>query len=251
MSAWGLHDRVVVVTGASSGSGVEIVNRLVDEGASVVASGRNGERLAQTVERARAAGGDVVGVTADLASISAADEIVRAAVEAHGRIDVLVSNAALYVPSPIEETTPELLESQWRVNVATPLELVRRALPQMGASGAIVFVTSTVTHVGFSGYSAYTATKGAVEAMAKALAVELAPRGVRVNAVAPGFIRTPMLQPALDANPDLEGILIASTPLGRLGERSDVATAVLFLASNLSANVASISLVSDGGWVAQ
>ena len=251
MSDWGLKDKVVIVTGASSGSGVAIVNRLVDEGALVVASGRDSDRLAQTVERARAAGGDVVGVTADLASISAADEIVRAAVEAHGRIDVIVSNAALYVPGPIEESTPELLESQWRVNVATPLELVRRALPQMGAGGAIVFVTSTVAHVGFSGYSAYTATKGAVEAMAKALAVELAPRGIRVNAVAPGFIRTPMLQPALDANPDLEGILIASTPLGRIGERSEVATAVLFLASDLSSNVVGISLVSDGGWVAQ
>lgn len=248
---WGLEDKVVVVTGASSGSGIVIAKALAAEGARVVASGRDPERLGETVKAIGEAGGEVVGVTADLDRVESAAAIVEGAVAAFGSIDVLVSNAALFLPATLEATGDDLIASQLRVNVHTPLALVRAAVPHMGRGGAIVFVTSTTAIVGFSGYSAYTATKGADEAMARALAVELAPGGIRVNTVMPGFVRTPMLQPALDANADLETWLVERTPAGRLGEPEDVASAVLFLASEHSSYVVGASLVVDGGWVAQ
>lgn len=248
---WGLEGKVAVVTGASSGSGTVIAKAFAAEGARVVASGRDPKRLDATVKAIGKAGGEAVGVTADLDRVDSAAAIVEGAVSAFGSIDIVVSNAALFLPATLEATGDELIASQLRVNVHTPLALIRAAVPHMGRGGAIVLVTSTTSIVGFSGYSAYTSTKGAGEAMARALAVELAPGGIRVNTVMPGFVRTPMLQPALDANADLEAWLVERTPAGRLGEPEDVASAVLFLASEHSSYVVGASLVVDGGWVAQ
>lgn len=248
---WQLAGKTIIVTGASSGMGVATAKAVAAAGASAVLVGRDRPRLEETAEAIAAAGGRSHIVVTDLADYASGAEIAAAAVAAYGSIDGVVNNASILGMGALEDASLETLERQWRVNVAAPLALTQAALPHLKPGSAVVFVTSTVAQAGFPGYSEYTATKGATEAMARALAVELAPRGIRVNSVAPGFVRTPMLQPALDANPDLEGWLNEKTPLGRLGEPDDIAAAVAFLLSPLSAYVVGATLVADGGWIAQ
>ena len=248
---WQLGGKTAIVTGASSGMGIAIATTLAAQGASVVLVGRDGERLRTTAEAVAAAGGRAHVVAADLADFASGAKIAGEAISAFGSIDALVNNASILAMAPLESISLESLEQQWRINVAGPLALAQAALPHLKPGSAIVFVSSTVAQAGFAGYSEYTATKGAVEAASRALAVELAPRGIRVNTVAPGFVRTPMLQPALDANPDLEGFLNGRTPIGRIGEPDDIAAAVAYLLSPLSAYVVGATLVADGGWIAQ
>ena len=248
---WQLDGKTIVITGASSGMGAATAKAVAAAGASAVLVGRDAARLDATARAIAAGGGRSQVVAADLADYAAGARIVEAAVAAFDGIDGLVNNASLFEPGPLESASLESLERQWRVNVAAPMALTQAALPHLRAGSAVVFVSSTVAHAGFSGYCEYTATKGAAEAMARALAIELAPRGIRVNTVAPGFVRTPMIQPALDANPDLEGFLNGKTPIGRLGEAEDIAAAVAFLLSPLSAYIVGATIVADGGWIAQ
>jgi 3-oxoacyl-[acyl-carrier protein] reductase len=248
---WQLKRKTVIVTGASSGSGAVIAQTLAGCGANLVLSGRNAAGLAATAAAVAQAGGRAAIVIADLGEWGSGAAIVQGARAAFGSIDHVVSNAGLFLPGALEAATAERLDRMLRVNVAGPLALVQAAAPHLSAGSAVVIVSSTTAHVGFPGYSEYTASKGAQKAMARALAMELAPRGIRVNTVSPGFVRTPMLQPALDANPGLEGCLVEKTPIGRIGEPEDVAAAVAFLLSPLSANVVGTTLVSDGGWIAQ
>ena len=248
---WQLAGKTIIVTGASSGMGAATAVTLGAAGASVVLVARDAGRLRSTAEAVVAAGGRALAVTADLADYGSGRLIVDATVGTFGGIDGIVNNASLFQPGPLENVSLEGLEQQWRVNVAAPIALTQAALPHLGPGSTVVFISSTVAHAGFAGYSEYTATKGAVEAAARALAVELAPRGIRVNTVAPGFVRTPMVTPALEANPELEGWLSSKTPLGRIGEPNEIASAVAFLLSPLSAYVVGASLVADGGWIAQ
>ena len=248
---WQLGGKTIVITGASSGMGAATARAVAVAGASAVLVGRDAVRLDATAQAIAAAGGRSHVVVADLADYAAGAKIVAAAVAAFGSIDGLVNNASLFEPGPLETASLESLERQWRVNVAAPMALTQAALPHLLAGSAVVFVSSTVARAGFAGYCEYTATKGAAEAMARALAIELAPRGIRVNTVAPGFVRTPMIQPALDANPELEEFLKGKTPIGRLGEAEDIAAAVAFLLSPLSAYIVGATIVADGGWVAQ
>ena len=247
---WQLKGKTVIVTGASSGSGAVIARTLAGCGANLVLSGRNAAGLEATAAAVAQEGGRAAIVVADLGEWGSGAAIVQGARAAFGSVDHVVSNAGLFLPGALEAATAERLDRMLRVNVAGPLALVQAAAPHLSAGSAVVIVSSTTAQVGFAGYSEYTASKGAQEAMARALAVELAPRGIRVNTLSPGFVRTPMLQPALDANPELEGWLVGKTPIGRIGEPEDVAAAVAFLLSPLSANVVGATLVSDGGWIA-
>ncbi|MBN9621300.1 MAG: SDR family oxidoreductase, partial [Actinobacteria bacterium] len=128
---------------------------------------------------------------------------------------------------------------------------VQAAAPVLGPGSAIVFVSSTTAHVGLAGCSAYAATKGAIESLSRTLAVELAPRGLRVNTIAPGFVRTPMLQPHLDANPGYEDSLNEQTPLGRIGEVGEIAELAELLLSDRAAYVNGTVITADGGWTAR
>jgi NAD(P)-dependent dehydrogenase (short-subunit alcohol dehydrogenase family) len=162
-----------------------------------------------------------------------------------------VLTASLFDPRPLEATTLESMDTQWRTNVAAPLITVREAVPLMPDGGSIVLIGSTVASVGFPGCSAYTATKGAIASLSRALAIELAPKNIRVNLVVPGYVRTPMLQPHLDANEGYEDWILGRTPSGRIGGPDDLAPSILFLLSDMSTYVDGASLVVDGGWTAQ
>jgi len=134
--------------------------------------------------------------------------------------------------------------------VRAPLLLTQAALPHLDAGASVVFVSSIAGHVGFQDSTAYCATKGALELATRALALELSPRGIRVNAVAPGNIKTPMNE-ELRNTTDYEGVCNAATPAGRFGEADEIAAAIVFLASDASSYVHGASLLVDGGWTAR
>lgn len=244
-------DRVVVVTGASSGMGAATARTLGARGARVVLQGRDAERLAAVAADVEAAGGEALVAPVDLEDLDAVPGLVDAAWDRWGRLDGLVLNASLFDPRPLAETTVESLQRQWNTNVASHFLLAQAAAPRLGAGSAIVFVSSTTALAGFPGCAAYSATKGATESLSRALAVELAGQGVRVNTVAPGFVRTPMLTPILDAAPGYEDSLNEFTPVGRIGEADEIAATVAFLLSAEAAYITGTTVVVDGGWTAR
>jgi NAD(P)-dependent dehydrogenase (short-subunit alcohol dehydrogenase family) len=245
-----LGGRVAVVTGASSGIGAETARVLAGCGARVVAVGRDEERLGQTVRDIQGAGGEAVAVAADLAAVESARTIIDAAVELGGKVDILVMAAGQFHSAPLDDTTVADLDELYAVHIRAPFLLVQAARPHFSKGATVLFYSSTVTQSGFAPYAAYTAVKGGVDAMARSLAVELAP-DVRVNVVVPGFTGTPMVFDQYEAAPWLEDAIVQRTPVGFLGGPQSAAHAAAFLVSDLSSYVHGARFVVDGGWTAQ
>lgn len=248
---WRLSGKTVIVTGASSGIGAATAKALGDAGANIVLAGRNAERLAATAEAVAEGGGCSRIVKAELTNFDQAIGIVNEALEAFGALDGIVHDASIFDPRPLADTTPESLEQQWLANVVAPMFMTKAAVPHLKAGSTVVFVGSTVGMVGFPGCSAYTATKGAVIALSRALAVELAPLGIRVNTLVPGYVRTPMLQPQLDELDGYEAWIVENTPQGRIAGPEELANGAMYLLSHLSEYVHGHTLVIDGGWVSK
>jgi NAD(P)-dependent dehydrogenase (short-subunit alcohol dehydrogenase family) len=243
----GLEGKVAIVTGASSGIGPATVSAFAAAGSSVVLSGRDEARLADAA--APLAGERAAIVAGDITQEAVAERLVRTALERFGRVDAIVCSAGLFEPAPVEETAMESYR-QYAVNVRAGFMLVRAALPHLRAGASIVFISSIAGHVAFPDSAAYCGTKGAVELMAKAMAVELAPREIRVNCVAPGNVRTPMNE-HLRAVPGYEDACNARTPMDRFGEPREIADAIVFMCSDHASYVTGSSLLVDGGWTAQ
>ncbi|MFD9942725.1 SDR family NAD(P)-dependent oxidoreductase [Nonomuraea sp. NPDC059023] len=244
-----LSGKVAVVTGASSGIGAEIARAAGAAGARVVLAGRSAARLEEAAKAVTAAGAEAATVAVDLRADDAPAAIVEAALARFGRIDVLIHSAGIYTQASLEETTDEVFDDQWTINVRAPFRLTRAVLPHLGDGASIIFVSSMSGHVGSPGDSAYCASKGAVELMVKALATELAPAGIRVNAVAPGNVHTPINRELITT--EVEREIVAATPAGRIGLVRDISPAVVFLASDAAAYVVGASLPIDGGFIAQ
>ncbi|MGA2529548.1 MAG: SDR family oxidoreductase [Acidimicrobiales bacterium] len=245
------HDKVGVVTGASSGVGAATARMLADRGASIVLVGRHEAHLAGTAEAIKAAGGSSVTVVADLCDDEAHEKVKKAAIEAYGTIDVLVHCAGLLEKGTLEEASVKSIDRMWQINARAPMLLTKALIPHLGEGSAIVFVSSTVAHTGFPAYAPYTATKGAIEALNRSLAIELAPR-TRVNVVAPGFISTPMLTDQYPDAPEMEPWILGLTPLGFIASAEDIAGSILSLADpGASRYVTGTTLVCDGGWLAR
>jgi NAD(P)-dependent dehydrogenase (short-subunit alcohol dehydrogenase family) len=242
-----LTDRVAVVTGASSGIGAETARVMAACGARVVAVGRDKDRLSETVEAIGAAGGDAEGVVVDVRDEGAVETIMAAAGE---RIDVLCLAAGQFHSAPLHATALEDLDELWATHVRAPFRLVQGALDRLSDGACVLFYSSTVAQVGFAPYAAYTAVKGAVEAMSRSLAIELAPR-VRVNTMVPGFTATPMVGNQFPDAPGLEEGIIARTPTGALDGPASIAHLAAFLASDMGAYIDGARMVVDGGWTAQ
>jgi glucose 1-dehydrogenase len=251
-----LRDRVVVVTGGSSGIGRAIALRFADEGARVVVGDvvRDPREGGQTTELLLGDRG--CHVDADVARADDVDALVRAAVDRYGRLDVMVCNAGIagrYSKSLLETT-----EADWDAIMAVNLRGVflccRRAVGEMveqepigEARGRVIIISSQHGMIGPPGHFAYAVSKGGLVNMTHQLAVDYAPRGVLVNAVAPGKILTGSPE---QQDPDVLAYSHARTPFPRLGRAEDVAGAALFLASDDSGYVSGVNLLVDGGWMA-
>jgi NAD(P)-dependent dehydrogenase (short-subunit alcohol dehydrogenase family) len=245
-----LSGKCAVVTGASSGIGRATAIVLAACGAHVIATARDQARLEETAERIRSSNGHVDTIVADLEQARAID-VIREQTDAFtAEIDALLLPAGHFARSAFAETTVAELDRLWAVHARAPFLLTQALMPRLRAGSAVLFYSSTVTQVGFAPYAGYSAVKGAVEAFARALAVELAPQ-VRVNILAPGFTKTPMVTDQYEEVPELEAAITARTPVGFLGGPGTIAHLAAFLCSDLGSYIDGARLVVDGGWTAQ
>ena len=248
-SVFDLTSRVAVVTGASSGIGAEIAREMAKSGARVVLVGRNDERLSSVAAEIRDGGGECHTVSIDVTAEEAPGRIVSETLEAFGALNIIAPIAGIFIWGPFEETPVEIFDRQWETNVRAPYRLIQAALPHLKPDGVVLLVSSIAGVVGFPESVAYCATKGAIALMTKALAMELASQGVRVNALAPGEIDTTM-NVELYKNPDYIPYAISQTPARRLGYPDDVAPAAVFLCSPAAKFIHGQILAVDGGWTA-
>lgn len=245
-----LDGRAAIVTGASSGMGAATARRLAAAGAHVALVGRDREKLTAIAEDIVSAGGQAHEIRADLTAPDAGQAVVREALEVLGGLQVLVHAAGVFEFEDVEDGTVEGLDRQWAINVRAPFALTQAALPHLAAGSSVIFVTSVAAHVGTPGCTAYSATKGALRALARSYAVGLASRGIRVNTIAPGEVATPM-NAGRHADPKFLQDVIDGIPAGRVGHVDDIAAAVAFLASGSADFICGAELVIDGGYSAQ
>jgi len=247
-----LKDKVALVTGAASGIGRAIAVLFAREGARLVLVDRDAAGLAETAE---GAGGDPVTRVGDVGDGGFAEEVAAGALERFGRLDVLVAAAGFSVGGTVLTTRPEDWDAVFRANVGGTWLFARAAIPAMQrqGGGAIVTFASQLALAGGRGNSAYIAAKGAIISLTRTMAVDFAAAGIRVNAIAPGAVETPMLARSFARHADPEPVREVSRnrhAMKRFGRAEEVAEAALYLASDASSFTTGIVLPVDGGWLA-
>lgn len=242
-----LEGKTALVTGASGGIGSSIAYALARQGARLALSGSNSGKLRSFREQINEeVGGDHVEITCDLSNTTQVEELIPATVDTLGKIDILVNNAGVTRDNLAMRMKDEEWDAVMRINLEAAFRLMRAAArPMMKAKhGRIVSITSVVGATGNPGQMNYAAAKAGLVGMSKSLAQELASRGVTVNCVAPGFIRTAMTDQLPDAQKEA---LNARIPMGRMGEGEDIGAAVAYLASDEAAYVTGQTLHVNGG----
>jgi 3-oxoacyl-[acyl-carrier protein] reductase len=242
-----LTDKTALVTGASRGMGRAAALALAASGARVIVHyGRGADEAKVVVDQIRASGGSADSVSADLSASDGAHALaaeVRKLVA--GRLDIVVANAGISKAAKIEDTTVKDFDSLFAVNVRAPFFLVQQLLPVLGEGASIILVSSLGAHAVVGSLPAYSATKGAVDTLVKQFAAALGPRGIRVNAVAPGVIDTDMS--SLTKTADGQAAVIGMQALKRIGQPDDVASVVAFLASDDARWITGDTIHVDGG----
>ncbi|WP_322103326.1 glucose 1-dehydrogenase [Paraburkholderia sp. J41] len=243
-----LAGKVAVVTGASKGIGAAIAKALAAEGASVVVNYASSRAGAEAVVSAIvAAGGKAVAAGGDVSKAADAQGIVDTAIETYGRLDILVNNSGIYEFAPIEAITEAHYRKQFDTNVLGVLLTTQAAVKHLGEGASIVNVSSVVTTLTPAATAVYSGTKGAVDAITGVLARELGPRKIRVNAINPGVVETEGAHSAGVMGSDFESAALSQTPLGRIGQPDDIASAVVFLASDDARWLTGEHIVASGG----
>lgn len=236
-----MNKKIALVVGGAKGIGLAIAERLAAEGATVFLTSRRQE----DAEKAAAqVGRGAVGITADAGSAQGMLAAVETVRQAAGRIDALVLNAGLSEPAQIADITPEHFDRHFDVNVRGMVFGLQAALPAMADGASVVLVGSIAASAGYASYGTYCATKAAVRSYARTWTAELAPKGIRVNVVAPGPTDTAMMA---SVDPDMRAAIVAPIPMGRMARPSEVAAAALFLLSDEASYIAGAELCVDGG----
>ncbi len=241
-----LNDKNVLVTGGASGLGYAIASAFAMQQANVVIVGRNRQKLTLVKNEL---GEKVSAIVFDLNEIAKLPELMGQIAEAVGTIDILVNNAGINSKKDALHVSNQEYQDIIQTNQTAVFALTREVAKSMMARGAgsIIMISSMASQYGIPKVISYTASKSAVEGMTRALAVEWAANGIRVNCIAPGFIKTAMSSKALNDDPERKKRVLARTPMGKLGEPDDVANAALFLASAQAKYVTGIVLPVDGG----
>lgn len=221
-----LSGKVAIVTGASSGIGRAIAERIADEGAIVVVNhSKSAEKAQQVVVGIQAKGGKALAVQADLSRVADARRLVIDTVKQFNRLDILINNAGKFMPKPLEETTEEDFDGVIALNAKGPYFAMQEAARVLKDGGRIVNISTGGTHLRFPGATAYLGSKAALEQYTKGLAQELAPKGITVNTISPGFTETGMM------TEEYRQIGIQLSPMKRLGVPKDIADVVVFVVS--------------------
>ena len=239
-----LAGKVAIVTGASNGIGRAIAERLAQDDAMVVVNyGKSVEKAKAVVAEIESKGGQAVAIHADMSKIADVRRLVNDTVKKFGRLDILVNNAGMFISKALVETTEEEFDQIFALNAKGPYFAMQEAAKVIRDSGRIVNISTDGTHMGLSGATVYLGSKGALEQFTKGLAHELAPRGVTVNTVSPGFTETAMLP---DAFREMGAQM---SPLKRLGTAQDIADVVAFVVSDQGRWLTGQNIHASGGVV--
>jgi 3-oxoacyl-[acyl-carrier protein] reductase len=244
-----LKGKVAVVTGASKGIGAAIAKGLSAAGAAVVvnySSGREGAD--RVVADIKANGGKAIAVKGDVAKTADVQRLFGETEKAFHALDVLVNNAGVYKFEPLEEITEDEFHREFNINVLGTILATKEAVKHFGPNGGSIVNISSIASAGEAQAAIYSGTKGAVDAITRALAEELGPRKIRVNAIAPGVVDTEGTRSGGIMGSDFEKEAVAGTPLGRFGQPDDIARIAVFLASEDSAWLTGERLTASGGY---
>ncbi len=238
--------KIAIVTGGGSGLGFAIAKKFTENGITTIIVGRDKEKL----EKARALlGAGCHARTCDVSDLGSLPGFIETIVKEFGQVDILVNNAGINQKKPFVEVTDEEFQRIITTNLTAVFSLSREVVKDMlkRSSGCIINISSMAAQYGLPKVIAYSASKTAIDGITRAMAVELSPQGIRVNAIAPGFIYSEMTAKALDSDPERKAKVFSRTPMGRMGQPEDIANAALYLASDGAVFVTGVVLPVDGG----
>lgn len=238
--------KVAIVTGGGSGLGLAIAEKFVQNGIETVICGRDAQKL----EKAQLALGDKChAMVCDLSNLAAIPAFIQQVWAKFGQIDILVNNAGINMKKEFTEVTDEDFQRVINTNLTAVFSISREVVKYMlqQQSGCIINISSMAAQYGLPKVIAYTASKTAIDGITRAMAVELSPKGIRVNAIAPGFIYSEMTATALNSDPERKAKVFGRTPMGIMGQASDIGDAAYFLASDAAKYITGVVLPVDGG----
>ena len=242
-----IKTKIAIITGGGSGIGLAIAEKFVQHKIRTIIVGRDEQKLSTAKQKL---GEFCDAVSADLNDLVSIPKLVQSIIDKYGKIDVLVNNAGINMKKEFTEVTDEDFRKIILTNLSAVFSLSREVVKCMldtNTKGSIINISSMASQYGIPKVIAYTASKSAIEGMTRAMAVELSPKGIRVNCIAPGFIATEMSAKALNNDPERKSKAMGRTPMGMMGQPSDIGDAAVFLASDMSNYVTGVVLPVDGG----
>lgn len=238
--------KVAIVTGGGSGLGFAIAKKFTENGITTIIVGRDQEKLNKACALI---GAGCFARPCDISDLATLPGFVDSIIQEFGKVDILVNNAGINQKKPLVEVTDEEFQRIITTNLTAVFSLSREVVKDMlkRSSGCIINISSMAAQYGLPKVIAYSASKTAIDGITRAMAVELSPQGIRVNAIAPGFIYSEMTAKALDSDPERKAKVFSRTPMGKMGQPEDIAHAALYLASDGASFVTGVVLPVDGG----